>query len=305
MTQRFELATIALDGKPTASLFAMGRYWPLAPLSDRLNMSGFAGGLIDLFPHWDIAFAGLSDMVRQIDTKAADLALAADKATILTPLQYPGKVLCAGANYYDHLAEMGMQDLRKEAQRLFFFFKSPRNALVGPGKTVRMPPDTKALDWEVELCAIIGRTARTVPVKDARAHVAAWTVGIDLSARDLNRAPETFYKLDWVAGKGQDTCGPLGPHLVPAAFVPDPMKLSLRLAVNDVVKQDANTSGMIFDVDEQISTLSRIMTLDPGDVLFTGTPAGVGAPKNTFLAIGDSVVAEIAGIGRLAVEIGE
>ena len=205
--------------------------------------------------------------------------------------------------YYDHSAEMGVQDLRKEAQRLFFFFKPPRNAVVGPGATVRMPIATKAMDWEIELAAVIGTRARNVGVADALAHVAAYTVAIDFSARDHNRAPETFYKLDWVAGKAHDTCCPMGPRLVPAAAIGDAMDLGLKLSVNGVVKQNARTSGMIVDIAEQISTLSRIMTLDPGDVILTGTPAGVGAPKGTFLAVGDRVEAEIERIGTLAVTI--
>jgi 2-keto-4-pentenoate hydratase/2-oxohepta-3-ene-1,7-dioic acid hydratase in catechol pathway len=224
---------------------------------------------------------------------------------VLTPLQYPGKVLCAGANYYDHIKEMGVPDLRKEAQRLFFFFKPPRNALVGPGRTVRYPADTKMFDWEVELAAVIGRRSRRLTMDNALDAVAAYTIGIDLSARDLNRAPETFYKLDWVAGKAQDTCCPLGPRLVPAKFVRNPQDLALKLSVNGEVKQDARTSGMIFDIREQLVTLSAIMTLDPGDVVLTGTPAGVGLPKKTFLKIGDRIDTEIESIGRLSVEIGE
>jgi 2-keto-4-pentenoate hydratase/2-oxohepta-3-ene-1,7-dioic acid hydratase in catechol pathway len=183
------------------------------------------------------------------------------------------------------------------------FFKPPRNAVVGPGATVRKPIATKAMDWEVELALVIGRTARNVSEAEALSHVAAYTVAIDFSARDHNRAPETFYKLDWVAGKAHDTCCPMGPRLVPASGIGDPMDLALRLWVNGVLKQDARTSGMIFNIAEQIATLSRIMTLDPGDVILTGTPAGVGAPKGTFLSVGDTVEAEIDGIGRLAVVI--
>jgi 2-keto-4-pentenoate hydratase/2-oxohepta-3-ene-1,7-dioic acid hydratase in catechol pathway len=226
-----------------------------------------------------------------------------DGLPVLAPLLYPGKILCAGANYYDHSAEMGIADLRKQAQRLFFFFKSPRNAVVGPGATVRKPIGTQAMDWEIELAAVIGRRARAVSEADALAHVAGYTVAIDFSARDLNRAPETFYKLDWVAGKAHDTCCPMGPRLVPAAAIGDPQHLGLKLWVNGELKQDARTSGMIFSLAEQIAILSRIMTLDPGDVILTGTPAGVGAPKGTFLSVGDRVDAEIEKIGKLSVTI--
>jgi 2-keto-4-pentenoate hydratase/2-oxohepta-3-ene-1,7-dioic acid hydratase in catechol pathway len=124
---------------------------------------------------------------------------------VLAPVMYPGKVLCAGANYYAHIAEMGVPDTRKEAQRLFFFFKPPRNAVVGQGATVRKPIGTKKMDWEIELVTVIGTCARNVSVADALSHVAGYTVAIDISARDFNSVPETFYGLDWVAGKAHDT----------------------------------------------------------------------------------------------------
>jgi 2-keto-4-pentenoate hydratase/2-oxohepta-3-ene-1,7-dioic acid hydratase in catechol pathway len=276
----FALATVESRGRPVACLERDGRFFRLQ--RDLMTLLGEG--------------APLDSLEGGEEVKAE---------RVLTPLQYPGKVLCAGANYYDHIKEMGVPDLRKEAQRLFFFFKPPRNALVGPGRTVRYPADTKMFDWEVELAAVIGKRSRRLTMDNALDAIAAYTIGIDLSARDLNRAPETFYKLDWVAGKAQDTCCPLGPRLVPAKFIPNPQDLALMLSVNGEVKQDARTSGMIFDIREQLVTLSAIMTLDPGDVVLTGTPAGVGLPKKTFLKPGDRVDAEIESIGKLSVEIGE
>lgn len=303
VTGRFELATIDVQGQATACLFMDNAYLPIAALAAKLGVAALPVTLMDMMADWPGSLAKLKALAARAP-EARDLAIPAAGATIRTPLLYPGKVLCAGANYFKHLAEMGMPDAKKENQRLFFFFKPPRQALVGPGRTVHMPRDTKALDWEVELAAVIGKTATAVSVESALSHVAAWSVGLDLSARDLNRAPETFYKLDWVAGKAQDTCGPLGPHLVPAEFVGDPHRLRLQLAVNGETKQDDTTADMVFDVAEQISILSRIMTLEPGDVLFTGTPAGVGAPKQTFMKVGDRIDAEIESVGKLWVEIG-
>ena len=299
----FALGTIRRGGAPLAVMKRGDRLWPLAALAQRAGTALAGPGLIDLFAHWPRQFEALQNLEAKAEG-AGDLALPVAGAEVLAPLLYPGKILCAGANYYDHIKEMGVADTRKEAQRLFFFFKPPRNAVVGPGRTVRIPPDTKTFDWEVELVAVFGRAARLVREADALSHVAAYTVGIDFTARDLNRAPETFYKLDWVAGKAHDTCGPMGPWLVPAAFVPDPQKVKLSLSVNGVVKQDAETSGMIFSLAEQIATASRIMTLDPGDALFTGTPAGVGAARKEFLKPGDKVDATVAGIGTLSVELG-
>jgi 2-keto-4-pentenoate hydratase/2-oxohepta-3-ene-1,7-dioic acid hydratase in catechol pathway len=297
----FALATAEIDGRPEACLETGGKLYPIAAAAARLGLRGLGGALVDAFSDWDRSFAAFSALAEKAPGACADLAR--PSAPLLAPLRYPGKVLCAGANYYDHIAEMGVQDTRKEAQRLFFFFKPPRNAVVGPGKTVRMPLDTKAMDWEIELAAIIGKPARAVSEKDAMATIAAYTVSIDFSARDLNRVPESFFKLDWVAGKANDTCCPMGPVVVPATFLKDPQDLPLLLKVNGETKQNARTSGMIFSIAEQIAKLSRIMSLDPGDVVLTGTPAGVGAPKGTFLKVGDKVDATIEGIGTLSVEI--
>ena len=295
----WSLSTVDLGG-PVACLEVAGELYRLGPSLARAGHAATAT-VIELFADWDRARIALDAAAKTVS--AGDRIPANSRR--LAPLLYPGKVLCAGANYYDHLKEMGVPDTRKEAQRLFFFFKPSRNAVVGEGDTVHMPIDTKAFDWEIELAAVIGRRARNVSAENALDHVAGYSIGIDFSARDHNRAPETFYKLDWVAGKAHDTCCPMGPRFVPASAIPDPQDIGLKLSVNGAVKQDARTGDMIFSVKEQIEILSRIMTLDPGDVILTGTPAGVGAPKQTFLSIGDKVEAQIEGIGQLTVTIRE
>lgn len=293
----YALATVEYQDRALACLEAHGSFFPLHRLSAN---PALPDRVIDLFDRW----AEHGPLLERLAASCAPGGgLAPEQVKVLAPLRYPGKILCAGANYFDHLAEMGMPDAKKEDQRLFFFMKPPRNAVVGPGATVHMPIATQAFDWEVELAAVIGKTARSVSVQDALSHVAAYTVAIDFSARDHNRAPETFYKLDWVAGKAHDTCCPIGPRLVPARAIPDPQNLGLKLWVNGQLKQDGRSSDMIFNLAEQIATASRIMTLDPGDLLLTGTPAGVGVPKKTFLSVGDRVDAEIEGIGRLSVTI--
>jgi 2-keto-4-pentenoate hydratase/2-oxohepta-3-ene-1,7-dioic acid hydratase in catechol pathway len=293
----WSLATVETRAGTTACIETESGLFALEPSLARVGLPGRTT-ILSLFDDWQGAQAALSDAVRKLDQRDR-----VEPVRRLAPLLYPGKILCAGANYFDHLAEMGMPDARKADQRLFFFMKPPRNAVVGEGDTVRMPIGTRMFDWEIELAAVIGKRARNIAPDHALDHVAGWTVAIDFSARDHNRAPETFYKLDWVAGKANDTCCPLGPRIVPAAALPDPQNVGLRLSVNGEVKQDGRSSDMIFSVAEQIAIASRIMTLDPGDVLLTGTPAGVGVPKGTFLAVGDRVEAEIEGIGRLAVRI--
>ena len=293
----WSLATFAQGDQAVAALEVGGVAYRLAPSLARVGLAG-QDSVLGLFGDWASSLAALNAAASQV--QAADALPAGQR---LAPLLYPGKILCAGANYYDHLAEMGMPGAKKEDQRLFFFMKPPRNAVVGEGKTVHMPINTQAFDWEVELALVIGKTARNVSVEQALSHVAAYTVAIDFSARDHNRAPETFYKLDWVAGKGHDTCCPMGPRLIPAHQFGDPQQAALKLAVNGTLKQNGHAKDMIFSVAEQIATASRIMTLDPGDVLLTGTPAGVGVPHKTFLSVGDQVDADIEGIGRLSVAI--
>ena len=294
---QWSLATFAQGDQAVAALEVGGVAYRLAPSLARVGLAGH-DSVLGLFGDWARSLTALNAAASQV--QAADQITAASR---LAPVLYPGKILCAGANYYDHLAEMGMPGAKKEDQRLFFFMKPPRNAVVGEGKTVHMPINTQAFDWEVELALVIGKTARNVSVEQALSHVAAYTVAIDFSARDHNRAPETFYKLDWVAGKGHDTCCPMGPRLIPAHQFGDPQQAALKLAVNGALKQNGHAKDMIFSVAEQIATASRIMTLDPGDVLLTGTPAGVGVPHKTFLSVGDQVDADIEGIGRLSVGI--
>lgn len=291
------MATVLVDGREVGCIEAGGQLYRLGPSLERAGVAG-VGSVKEVFEHWGRTEGALSEAVSR--RERADVVVGERR---LAPLLYPGKILCAGANYFDHLAEMGMPGAKKEDQRLFFFMKPPRNAVVGEGATVHMPIGTKAFDWEVELALVIGKTARNVSVETALSHVAGFTVAIDFSARDHNRAPETFYKLDWVAGKANDTCCPMGPRIVPASTHADWQDVGLRLSVNGERKQDGRTSDMIFAIAEQIAIASRIMTLDPGDVLLTGTPAGVGVPKGSFLSVGDRVEAEIDGIGKLDVSI--
>ncbi len=294
------LATIN-GAKPAAGLIAEGKLYPLAALASAAGKT-LPHTSIDLFTDW----ARMEPILAELAASAVQSGVAhtdAASANLAAPLLYPGKVLCAGANYYDHMAEMGFPGVKKETQRLFFFFKPPRNAVVGPGATVVMPRGTKKYDWEIELAAVIGKTARYVTAERALDHVAGYTISIDMSARDFNQAPDQFYKFDWVAGKATDTACPMGPWIVPATALGDPQNVALKLSVNGVVKQDSSTRQMIYSVAEQIARASELMTLDPGDVVLTGTPAGVGVPKGTFLAPGDKIDAEIAGIGKLSVEI--
>lgn len=238
----------------------------------------------------------------QLRAWAPDTAATADGAQLIAPLTYPGKVLCAGANYYSHAAEMGTARPDPSAEP-FFFLKPPHTTVIGPGEPIPYPayPGVR-LDWEAELAVVIGRPAKDVPPDRAREHIAGYLAANDLSARDRVVRPDSVsphFAYDWLAHKGQDGFCPLGPGIVPAWQIPDPQDLALRLSVNGTVKQDSSTADMVVGVDELVAAASRVLTLQPGDVILTGTPAGVGMPRGEFLAAGDTVLVEIDAIGRL------
>lgn len=214
---------------------------------------------------------------------------------------YPDKLLAVGANYTGHLHEMHLPETKWDSMP--FFLRPPTTTLVGPGKTVRIPDTTRQFDWEVELAVVLGGTLREASREQARAAIAGYSIGLDLSCRDLIQT-DTALSVDLVRGKAQDTMAPCGPWIVPAAFVPDPQNLRLQLAVNDAPMQDGNSREMLWQVDEQLAEISRFVTLVPGDILFTGSPAGSAASKGVpFLKPGDRIRAEIESIGVLEVEL--
>jgi 2-keto-4-pentenoate hydratase/2-oxohepta-3-ene-1,7-dioic acid hydratase in catechol pathway len=172
-----------------------------------------------------------------------------------------------------------------------------------PDAKVSISNYSKKMDWEAELAVVIGRKARDLTLENALSCVAGYTVGNDLSARDLGFRPQlpesSPFRADWIRHKSFDGSCPLGPWITPAAYVSNPSKLAIKLWVNDTLKQNSNSGNMIFTIAEQISHLSTGITLYPGDVIMTGTPAGVGAGRGEFLKAGDVVKVEIAEIGSL------
>ena len=223
------------------------------------------------------------------------------------PLPEPRNLYMAGANYADHAREMS--GLFRDAPiahplRAPFFFLKPTSTVVGPDGAVVLPHGIERLDWEVELAAVIGTSARNLSEQHALDCVAGYTVINDVSVRDRFKrepAPEPPMAFDWFTHKGWATTCPMGPWLVPSKFCANPGDLKMTLMVNGLVKQNSTTAEMIFDLKAQIAFLSRIVQLLPGDVIATGTPAGVGAgDKNSrYLQPGDEMVAEVEGIGTL------
>ena len=208
------------------------------------------------------------------------------------PIARPGKVVCIGLNYRDHAEE---SNLALPAEPVVFM-KDP-STVIGPNDTVLVPRASTKTDWEVELGIVIGREARYLSSPDeALAHIAGYTVSHDVSEREfqLERGGQ------WDKGKSCETFNPLGPDLVPADLVADPQALGMKLWVNGVIRQDGNTANMLFPVAHLVWYLSQFMVLHPGDLVNTGTPAGVGLgmPVPEYLKAGDVVELEIDGLGR-------
>jgi len=211
--------------------------------------------------------------------------------TKLGPLFTPRNVICIGLNYKDHAAEGGVPLPEKPV-----VFAKLNGCVIGSNAPIILPPDTKQVDYEAELAVVIGRRCKGTSEADALNYVAGYTCMNDVSARDFQ-----FGDNQWVRAKSQDTFGPMGPYLVTSEDIPDPQTLPIRCVVNGQVLQDSNTDKMIFGVRYLISFISRGITLEPGDVISTGTPHGVGFARKPpiFLQDGDEVVVEIDGIGRL------
>lgn len=308
MTTAYGLATITLNGQSVPALKIGDAYWPVAAGGGSALPKTVALMLDD----WDKTRPALGAIADSIGAGKVDRkhAVAAASAKVEAPIQFPRKVFGVGANYAKHVAKAvkilekrGMPHKGENIGRPTFFGKPASTAIVGPGKTVRYPLDCKEFDWEIELSIVMGRRARAVPVEGALDYIAGYTVGLDMSARDLHFAPRSLFKFDAFAGKAHDAGAPIGPAIVPAEFVGDPQQLRVQLSVNGEKKQDGNTSDMVYDCAKIVHFLSRIVTLEPGDVIMTGTPEGTGIETETFLKVGDKISATIDKLGTLDCEV--
>lgn len=262
-----------------------------------------SAGMLNLpFPTTMLELIAAGDGERQV-AEIVDAAgdsvvwLALAEATLRPPIPRPGKIIGVGLNYVEHVDESSRTlDTAKELPERPVLFDKPATAVVATeGEILHDGRLTAQLDWEVELAVVIGRTARRVAAADALDHVFGYSIINDISARDQRRSGQWFFS------KGQDTYAPFGPVLVTAAELGDPQDVNLRLRVNGQTKQDSNTRHMLFKIRQLIEDISSGVTLEPGDVIATGSPAGVGAGMvpQQFLQPGDTVEAEIDGIGVL------
>lgn len=254
--------------------------------------------MLDLIDAGAPALAVLRDLLARTEMPPVGTSQPLADVRLLAPIPRPRKnIFGIGLNYVEHVEESARSlDTSKDLPKQPVIFSKPPTTVIGPGEGIEHNSRlTRQLDWEVELAVILGTTARRVTKERALDHVFGYSVMIDVSARDNRRAGQ------WIYSKGMDTFAPFGPCIVTADEIPDPQELDLWLTVNGVEKQRSNTRHMLFKVDDLIADISQGITLEPGDIIATGTPQGVGAGRDPqeWLWPGDVVVACVEGIGTI------
>ncbi|MFC1716682.1 fumarylacetoacetate hydrolase family protein [Candidatus Poribacteria bacterium] len=245
---------------------------------------------------------------RMAEFSAADLSeccivFKATDVSLDAPIPWPGKILCLAGNYAEHIREGG-KEVAGKANMAPKVFMKPNTSVIGAGDAIAVPKKGNKIDWEAELAVVIGKTGKYIKQADAYDYVVGYTIMNDVSERsliiDADREPSEWNRFfDWLNGKWMDTFAPMGPCLVTKEEIEDPHDLRISLRVNGETKQDASTGDMIFNIPELIEFTSRLMTLEPGDIISTGTPSGVGSASGTFLKPGDVVETEVEGLGVL------
>jgi len=246
--------------------------------------------LIQLEDMEEIRMARLLQSATHEEIEKASLPIG--KVKLLAPIKAPPKIVCLGLNYKDHAAEQGVQPPDEPV-----IFMKPRTAIIGPNENIVKPSFVKQLDYEAELAIVVGKRAKNVSIEDSEAHIFGYTVLNDVSARDIQ-----FKDRQWTRGKSFDTFAPTGPCVTLAEQIRDPTNLRVRTWVNQELRQNSTTGNMVFNSFQILHCLSRVMTLEPCDLIATGTPAGVGfamKPMPSFLQGGDIVEVDIEGIGLL------
>ena len=300
----FRLVMYQAAQGPRAGLVVDEKVFDAAGLTGMASYATTLGVLND----WENAQAILETAIMKREDGMIE-PIPLEQVRLLEPILYPSAIFCAGANYVDHMLEMAaVQKIEPDPNphslglNPWHFIKASRS-IAATQSTLPLPAYSSRVDWEAELAVVIGCPAKNVPLDKALEYVAGYTVANDLSARDFSIRPHLAatspFRYDWVSQKSFDGACPAGPWIIPAREVPDPQNLAIKLWVNDVLKQDSHTSRMIFSVAEQIAHLSTRMTLHPGDMILTGTPAGVGLARREFLKAGDVVRVWIERIGTL------
>ena len=258
------------------------------------------GSVLEILNSWEKTEQQLTEIAQRLAQNPNASGAPINEVVLAAPILHPGTLYCAGANYADHVLEMSGKPPPPENTKPYFFIKSTRGTIIGANEPIHLPEYSNQVDWEAEIAIVIGREARRVSKLDAMDFVAGFTIINDLSARDHTKRHDVPFLFDWIGQKCFDTGCPMGPWITPKSAMEDPHNLDIKLMVNDEVKQDSSSKEMIFKCEDQIAYLSQHITLYPGDVIATGTPAGCGMPHGVFLKPGDVVTIEIEGLGVLS-----
>jgi 2,4-diketo-3-deoxy-L-fuconate hydrolase len=304
----FKLGTFAKHGGGAFAAIVLG--------DDVIDLKLARGGALSsaesidgLLENWDANFVALQEIVARIEKEGRPGAVKIASLRARPPVGRPGKMFYAAQNFQEHVDEMlraGMTPAsgpkftgEKSTSRPYLFLKAP-STLAGAYDDIEIPHGMSKIDWEAEIALAISKPGKRILAERALDHVAGFMTTNDVSCRDIQIRPDRpGLRSDWLGGKSHDNFAPMGPFLVPRAFVPDHMKLFIRLTVNGEVKQNGNTSQFIFTPEEQIEYASNILTLQTGDVFSCGTCGGVGQGINSFLKAGDIMETEIEGLGKM------
>lgn len=291
-----KFATALISGRQISVMDLWGGIWVEIAKALPAGLAPQNSGLID--------YIGLGDRFIEACEQVGkagrpDPAWVVEAPRFCAPIPRPPKnVFCVGRNYWDHIAEDNRsRDLQTDLPKYPQFFTKPPTAIIGPDDIIELHPEvTRRLDYEVELAVVIGKAGRNIAQHDAMEHVFGYTICNDVTARDLQRRHDQWFK-----GKGLDSSCPIGPCIVHKSAIPDIADLGIRLSVNGELRQNAKIADLLFPIPELIESLSAGITLEPGDIIATGTPSGVGYAMDPrqYLAEGDVVRCEIDGIGLL------
>lgn len=306
--------------RPTAAIYSEQHLIPLAAAAAAYrDATGTAvkvaddDDLLAVLPPDGRSAAAAAEIAAWVQQQSAEslaaLAIPTGQARLLVPIARPNKLFLLAGNYAAHIAEGGGVAAERAETFPYVFMKPPTTTLTHPGDAVRIPKISPgAIDWELELAVVIGRGGKGISQSDALQHVAGYTVINDISDRKFHpnaerkpRPKDGFF--DWLHGKWHDSSCPCGPCIASADALADPQGLAMRLSVNGRVHQDASTAQQIFPVAAVIAFISSFVTLEPGDIISTGTPAGVGNTSGTYLKPGDRIEATIASIGTLTTPV--
>ena len=298
--QRIGIATkdsgdLLIDSVAVSELLNLGSSDPPGDMVSLISSSSEPNG----------RYTQLKQAINENAQAFASAQLSLKDLKLEAPLARPGKIICLAGNYREHIVESGYVAPQESATITQQLFLKPASAIIGDGDEIVIGSQNHTVGWETELAVVIGKRGRNIKAEDAYDHVFGYTILNDVSERGLNSRVENRTKremdgfFDWLAGKWFDCFAPSGPWIVTADEIHDPHNLEIKLTVNNRIRQQGNTRDMIFRIPEQIAYSSSIMTLEPGDIISTGTPVGAGVGGDKSLHDGDELVCEIEGIGKL------